>query len=288
VSWNESFRDLFENKFDAVASVDASVEIYFTGVCVLAVCYAVTFLVHARLTSVDEWTSLLARVTRCCCGCCLPPRDGNNNNNINNDNSNDNSNSNSGSGSDNRANYSFGAAPLRSDVDADVIVDFNLMPAPSSYSSGEWNTNTPPAPSAPATEIQVTATATAKGKEVTSYSGFVDADNSRPPPYNDDDDDDAHYNGGDIGDMSYFNNSGNDDKSYYKAHGGGGGGGDEARTCVICLSAPPTWIILPCAHMSLCGSCAPPLIVKKGKKTSYKLKHCPQCRALVKEIKQTF
>lgn len=49
-------------------------------------------------------------------------------------------------------------------------------------------------------------------------------------------------------------------------------------TCVVCVDLVATHIVLPCAHMCLCGECAK-LIRNKT---------CPMCRSDVADIKKVF
>eukprot|EP00457_Paulinella_chromatophora_P007652 gb/GEZN01007676.1/.p1 GENE.gb/GEZN01007676.1/~~gb/GEZN01007676.1/.p1 ORF type:complete len:432 (+),score=76.13 gb/GEZN01007676.1/:95-1390(+) len=46
---------------------------------------------------------------------------------------------------------------------------------------------------------------------------------------------------------------------------------EREKTCVVCLEEPSAIVFLPCRHMKTCQTCSEPL------------KHCPLCRALIKD-----
>jgi len=53
------------------------------------------------------------------------------------------------------------------------------------------------------------------------------------------------------------------------------------NTCVVCMDAPASHIILDCMHMCLCLACS-------GSFLQLKQKHCPKCRADIRDIRKTF
>jgi len=53
------------------------------------------------------------------------------------------------------------------------------------------------------------------------------------------------------------------------------------NTCVVCMDAPASHIILDCMHMCLCPTCS-------GSFLQQKQKHCPKCRADIRDIRKTY
>lgn len=49
-----------------------------------------------------------------------------------------------------------------------------------------------------------------------------------------------------------------------------------AHACVGCWTRPPSMLLLPCLHLSLCAACAP--------KTNWRANGCPMCRADVDSV----
>jgi len=53
------------------------------------------------------------------------------------------------------------------------------------------------------------------------------------------------------------------------------------NTCVVCMDAAASHIILDCMHMCLCPGCAASFLQKRQK-------HCPKCRSDIRDIRKTF
>lgn len=52
------------------------------------------------------------------------------------------------------------------------------------------------------------------------------------------------------------------------------------RSCVICMTNTPTYVLRPCRHLALCSTCAPR--VRRGRLP------CPVCRARVTRIERIY
>jgi hypothetical protein len=63
----------------------------------------------------------------------------------------------------------------------------------------------------------------------------------------------------------------------------GGGDKDRSSTCVICLSDPPTQILMPCAHLCVCEDCGEKLGAERLAK-----RLCPVCRAAITGITKVY
>lgn len=58
----------------------------------------------------------------------------------------------------------------------------------------------------------------------------------------------------------------------------------KVNECVVCLSAPSTFILVPCGHVCLCAECAVQFIPVVGEVPQC----CPNCRKTVQSVLKTF